>query len=174
MHDELKGIRYGSDASAAGVQKAIDQAVSSIRKGRVDVQKAAVLILLHAYKYGDWRKANDLVNALGSSINACALVEWFKTFGGLLVDEEAGAFDDWCGADFIKEYFQDAKATPWWTLKKPNPWKGFDLNAELQKVLRAYKRAQDKAAASEEDAAKIQMQVDLDIAAQLKALLQQA
>lgn len=174
VHDELKGIRYGSDSSAAGIKKAIDVAVASVHKGRLDVQKAAVLILMHAEKYGDYTKANDLVNALGSSVNAAALVEWFVKFGGLTVDAEARCFAGWSGKDYIRAEFQKAKATPWWTLKQPNPWAGFDLNAELQRVLRAYKRAQDKAAESDEDAAKVQLAVDLDVAAQLKMLMEAA
>lgn len=171
QHEDLKGIRYGTVCDTAAVDKAIEHAVGTVKKGRIAVQQAAVLILLHAYKHGDYRKATALVNALGNSVNGKALVAWFEAYGGLQVDEESGEFSGWLGKDFIKDQFEAAKATPWWTLKQVNPWKGFDLNKELQRVLDGYGKAVSKVEKGNGTADMVSTKVDPAVKAQLEALL---
>lgn len=154
-------IKYVSPKDAAQVDTLIGKAVKSVAKARVDVQVAAVAILMHAEKHGDWTKANDLVNGLGNTINGAALVEWFCQFGGLTVDQEQEQFGGWSGADHIREHFQAAKAKMWWELKQKSPFKGWDLEAALAKVVADHaKVTKSMANLSDEDKAKIKLTVN--------------
>lgn len=154
-------IKYVMPKDAAAVESLIGKAVKSVQKARVDVQIAAVAILIHAEKHGDWTKANDLVLGLGNTVNGKALVEWFVRFGGLVVGEEEGMFIGWTSAEFIKEKFQESKAVMWWDLKVASPFKGFDLDAALNKVLSDYNKHQkNMEKLSEEDKAKVKTTVN--------------
>jgi hypothetical protein len=101
------------------------------------VQQCAIAILLHAHKYGDYTAARTLVEACGEGVRKTTLVAWFVKFGGLAVSEVAAeGFSGWKGAAFIEEHMNAAKAEPWYkTKKEPSPWEGFDLDAELRRVL---------------------------------------
>lgn len=88
------------------------------------------------------------------------MVEFFVKFGGLKVDEEQGSFIGWSGGKFIEDAFNDAKATMWWDLKQQQPFKGFDLEAALQRVLKQHKDTLEKVKGmTEEDQAKVKLQV---------------
>ncbi len=128
----------------------------SVRKG---VQVTAVAVLLHAYHHGDYTFATKHVNALGDGINAAALVEFYATFGGLEVDEETGEFCGWLGKAHIKENIEGAKSTMWWSLRKQNPWKGYDLDAQLLKVVKGLGNAQKKVEDMEELSSLVSIQV---------------
>lgn len=173
MHEDLKGVKYGTSADKAAVDKAIESAVKAVQKGRVEVQKAAVLILLHAYHHGDYRPASALVKALGNSVNQKALVDWFCTWGGLEVNAETEEFGGWNGKEFIKEYFEDAKATPWWTHKPQKAWAGFELDKELQKLLKRAAEAAVKAEGAPKDVP-FDLQVSGATRQQLMAILNPA
>lgn len=146
------------------VDTLIKQAITSAATMQKKVQIAAVSILQHAHKHGDYTKANDLVNGLGTGVRAAALVEWFSTYGGLTVKEGEEGFSGWAGADHIKDNFQDAKATMWWTLKPVSPFKAFDLEAAIASLV---KKA-EKAAADTEHAK--ENNVDAELLAKLRAL----
>lgn len=133
-----------SGKNAKSVDQLIEQAINSAKSMREKVQLAAVAILIHAEKHGDWTKASDLVDGLGDGVNGAALVEWFKVYGGLIVDEKEGCFSGWKGADHIRKNFESAKATAWWELKKQSPYKGFDLIATLNRVVQQATNAQAK------------------------------
>lgn len=154
-------IKYVSPKDAAQVDGLIGKAVKSVAKARVDVQIAAVAILMHAEKHGDWTKANDLVKGLGNTINGAALVEWFCQYGGLTIDEDNDCFGGWSGADHIRDNFQAAKGKMWWELKQKSPFKGFDLDAALAKVVADHAKAvKAMANLSEEDKAKVKLVVN--------------
>lgn len=157
----MTAIKYVTPKDAEAVNGLINKAVRSVQKARVDVQIAAVGILIHAEKHGDWTKANDLVTGLGNTINGKALVEWFVQYGGLVIDEEAQAFSGWKGAEHIRERFQEAKAKMWWDLKQANPFRGFDLEAALKKVISDHEKVAKKMdELPEEDKAKVKTQVN--------------
>lgn len=154
-------IKYIQPKDAAQVDSLIGKAVKSVNKARVDVQIAAIAILMHAEKHGDWTKANDLVHGLGNTINGKALVEWFVVYGGLTIDEEQGQFNGWSKAEYIKGKFQDAKAKMWWELKVQSPFKGFDLEAALLKVCKDHAAVVAKMAnMPEEDQKKVKLLVN--------------
>lgn len=116
------------------VDTLIADAIKAAGSAKVKIQQAAVAILLHAYKHNDWRKANDLVEGLGNGVRRDSLVEWFKTYGGLAVDEQSKKFCDWKGPDHIKANIANAKEKDWAECKKENVWGGFDLKDSLAKV----------------------------------------
>jgi len=137
--------------NAKSVDALIQAAVGSGKAMREKVQVAAVAILMHAEKHGDYTKANELVDGMGDGVNCAGLVEWFKKYGGLVVDEENKCFGGWSGAEYIRDNFKEAKASGWWELKKQSPWKGFDLEAELEKLLKRAQDANKKLAKAEQE-----------------------
>ena len=151
-------IKYVFAKNAEELAKIHGSAVKSVNKAREQVQIAAVATIKHAYDHGDWTYAQKLVDALGNTINGSALVEWFTQFGGLTVGDEG--FIGWKGKDFINENFQKAKDTMWWSLKVKNPYKGFNLEAALQKLIKDANATQEKVVGlTEEDKAKVSMDV---------------
>lgn len=137
--------------NAKSVDQLIASAISSVKSMREKVQVASVAVLMHAEKCGDYTKAQELVDGVGNGVNQNALVEFFVKYGGLIVDEEEGGFNGWKGATFIRDNFQNAKAQPWWELKKQSPYKGFNLHDELAKLLKRTQAANEKKDAAEED-----------------------
>lgn len=130
--------------NAKTVDQLIASAISSVKSMRERVQVASIAVLMHAEKTGDYRKAQDLIDGLGNGVNQTALVEFFTKYGGLEVDEEEGGFSGWSGAEYIRSHFQAAKAQPWWELKKQSPYKGFNLQEEMIKLIKRARAANDK------------------------------
>lgn len=164
----MKAIKYVFAKDAAGLEKIHASAVKSVHSARVSVQVAAVATIRHAYDCGDWTYAQKLVEALGNTINGKALVEWFKLYGGLKTDDTG--FIGWSGKDYIENAFEKAKAGMWWELKAQSPFKGFDLEAALQKIVKDHAAIQEKVVGmTPEDQAKVKLDVnDATIRAVLK------
>ena len=114
----------------------IETAIQSANTMKAAVQQAAVSIIFHAFAHGDYTRAQTLVDGLGNGINSKAIVEWFVQFGGLTIDEENKCFGGWKGKDYIKANIETAKSTMWYDLKVQAPFKGFDLNDEIAKLLK--------------------------------------
>ena len=161
-------IKYVFAANSAELEKIQAKAVRSVQSARVMVQIAAVATIKHAYDHGDWTYAQKLVDGLGNTVNGAALVEWFKVYGGLTTDDKG--FIGWSGKEYIKENFEAAKSTMWWELKKQSPFKGFNLEAALQQVIKQHHAAQEKLdGLSDEDKEKVSFTVnDATIQAVLK------
>lgn len=164
----MKAIKYVFAQDAAGLLKLHAAAVKAVASARVSIQVAAVATLKHAHVHGDWTFAGKLVESLGNTINGAALVEFFKVYGGLTTDDKG--FIGWKGKDFIAANFEAAKEKMWWELKKPNPFKGFDLEAALQRVIKEHATMQEKVVGlSDEDKAKVKFTVnDATVQAVLK------
>lgn len=139
----VKESVYGK-ALNKGVDVLIADAIKSAGQTKVKIQQAAVAILLHAMKHKDWRKANDLVGGLGNGVRRDALIEWFKTFGGLTVDDGQKQFTGWQGAEHIAQRLDKAKAKDWAECKADTPWGGFSLKESLQKVRKSAVAALDR------------------------------
>jgi len=153
-------MKYTLPADQAALRTMTDKAIKSAQTMRNLVQQASIAILHHAFKCGDYTEANYLVEGLGHGVKRDSLVEFFVKFGGLKIDEDAQAFSGWQGKDYIKANFEDAKEQMWWDLKKANPFKGFDMEAELVKLMkRATKVNTDMEAMEEADKEKITMHV---------------
>ena len=164
----MKAIKYVFAKDAAGLEKIQAAAVKSVQSARVSVQIAAVATIRHAFDHGDWTYAGKLVEALGNTINGKALIEWFKLYGGLKTDDTG--FIGWSGKEYIENAFEKAKAGMWWELKAASPFKGFDLEAALQRVIKEHNAVADKVVGmTPEDQAKVKFEVnDATIKAVLK------
>jgi hypothetical protein len=149
-------LKYVDPKNEAELTKLMDGAIRAASKAREAVQVAAVAILIHAGKHGDWTKANVLVEGLGNTINGQALVAWFITFGGLQVNTEGTAFGSWAGAEHIKNNLDAAKGKMWWELRKQNAFAGYNATDTIMKFVRHHKELQKKIAGMKpEDASKI-------------------
>lgn len=159
-----------SQITKKSVDELIEAAFGGIKKARNSVQVAAVAVLMHAQKTGDYSKAQVLVDGVQShGVYAQSLVAWFVEYGGLVVDEERG-FVDWQKADYIKDKFQEAKKAEWWEMVKlPNAYKGMDFKAKLVKLLEQADKALQHAANKPEDAELVN--IDEDMLNAVKALV---
>ena len=131
-------------SNAKSLDFLIQDAIGSAKTMKIKVQCAAVAILIHLEKSGDYRKANDLVAGLGDGVNCKALVDWFIIFGGLKVNKAGTTFEGQKGSEYVKERFQAAKAKAWYSFKKENPYKGFDLMDQLAALVKKASTAQEK------------------------------
>ena len=110
------------------VKQVVAGAIKKYGSARNAVQNAAVMVLIHAYKHGDYSQAQILCDGIGNK----QLVEWFKDFGGLTVD--GNSFSGWAGKEHIERMLTPQKGekrgaaqnTMYWDYKKPNIWSGHD------------------------------------------------
>lgn len=168
-------VKYATFADVKALDKAIASVVRKSATLRTEIQIVAVGILQHAHKHGDWTRAQSLVEQLGAGVRGKALVDWFCEFGGLLIGG-AGAekgFIGWQGADYIASRFDDAKGKMWWECKPESPFAGFNLDKELDKLIKRAEASMKEAnklrhAGNDEDAALVVVSVDK--LAQLRAL----
>ena len=130
-------ITYVSPKNMKELSTLISEAIESANTMKAKVQITAVAILMHAEKHGDYTGANALVFGLGDGVNTAALVEFFIKFGGLTVgDNPKDGFVGWQKAEYIRENFEMAKKTMWWTFKKVNPFAGFDIASEAERLIK--------------------------------------
>lgn len=136
-------IKYILPKDANELGKLRASAIRAAGSARTKIQIAAVATLHHAYVHGDWTQANNLVQGLSEGgIRRDALTQWFVTYGGLTIGtaevegKNVKQFTGWSGKEYIKEYFNEAKSNFWDKAKKEaDPFKEFDLQAELTKLL---------------------------------------
>lgn len=158
----MSKIKYVTPADAGAVDKLIDTAVRATKKARDLVQVALVGILIHAAKHNDYSRANTIIEHLVGTANANAIVKWFIEFGGLIVNAEGTAFDNWTGPKYIQEQLERAKETMWYEYTKPNPFAGYNAEVELHKFMKRYATMRSKTEADElstEDKTKVDLHV---------------
>jgi hypothetical protein len=155
-----------SNKAMADVDGSINKAIASFGKAKNLIQVAAVAILYHIAKCGDYRKANTLVDGL-VGLNQKALIEFFVQFGGLTVSEGAKGFDGWKGFDAVN--IQAGKKTMWFDLKVQKAWEGFNLRAKILTVISSAEEANKKVVKSPELAEIVD--VDPALLDHLKALV---
>lgn len=157
--------------SAFGSVKELDKAIASVidaSKGLQDnIQAVAVGIMVHAWKHGDFTRAQTLVDGLGQGVRRAALVEWFHGCG-LKVDEQEQRFSGFNKAK-MEDKFEKMKSTPWYTMKPERPFTGFDMKAELERLIKKAERAM-KTAANTPDLDAALMKVTPDQLAKLREL----
>ncbi len=139
-------VKYKTFKNTAELDTYVAGTLADAQKLKIRVQIALVGTAIEIQKHGDWPRANKFIKALGNGLNNNAIVEWCSEYMGLTIDDGAQEFTGWQGADYIKENFEKAKSVMWFDLKKQNPWKGFDLDAELDKLLKKAAAAQAKLA----------------------------
>lgn len=159
-------IKYITPKDAAHLTTIQAKAITSVNKARDLVQIALVATILHIARHGDRTVADQFVSGLGNTVNSAAVVEYLVTFGGLTVNDEGTGFGGWQGADYIKAKLDSAKEKMWWELKRANPFKGYNADAAIAKLVKDYKAMQNKAEG--EDADKINLTISEE---SIKALL---
>lgn len=129
---------------------AIAAAIESSKSLQAQIQDVAVAIMLHAFKHGDYTRAQTLVDGLGEGVRRKALVEWFHK-AGLDVSEKDGLFVGFKPAVMQKNW-EELLSTPWYKMKPENPFSGFDLDAELARLIKRAEQAMKKNAELPADA----------------------
>jgi hypothetical protein len=129
---------------------AIAAAIESSKSLQGQIQDVAVAIMLHAYKHGDYTRAQLLVDGLGEGVRRKALVEWFHK-SGLDVSEKDGLFTGF-KSKVMEKNWSELLATPWYKMKPENPFSGFDLDAELSRLIKRAEQAMKKNAELPSDA----------------------
>lgn len=134
--------------------KAMDAAIAGVIDDSMKLQdrihEVAVAIMLHTYKHADFSRAQVLVDGLGKGVRRSALVEWFKA-AGLKVSEQEQKFNGFNKAK-MEDKWGKCLAEPWHTMKPENPFAGFDLDAELARLIAKAEKAMAKNSALPEDA----------------------
>lgn len=165
-------IKYTTFKSVETLNKAIDAVIVTSQTMQAEVQNVAFGILMHAYKHGDYSAAARLVNGLADGVRKVGLVAYFE-LAGLVVNEKGDGFSDWKGKDFIKSQADKLKETMWWSLKPANPYKGFDLKAEIARLIKKAeneaKKAEGFKQAGDADSAAL-VKIDVALLTSLKSM----
>jgi len=172
--DEVIKMRYPVLKTVTDIDKAIEVAVTAAKTMKQKVQYAAIgCMILSALpdvkgakqSNSDLAidKANYLVDQLGAGIKGEGLVKYMVQFCGFEINEAARdeGFARTKGSDFVRKNLEKAKKEPWYGKLKPNPFKGFNLNEELGKLLARANTMQETAGKDEKKAEKIAVDVDM-------------
>lgn len=133
---------------AAAIDKAMANVIAQSMGLQDAIQEVAVAIMLHTYHHNDFSRAQSLVDGLGKGVRRVALVEWFK-MAGLKVDIKTEKFNGF-NRQKMEDKWAKCKAEPWFTFKPERPFAGFDLQAELERLLSRAEKASEKNAATPE------------------------
>lgn len=174
----MTSIKYVLPKDSKELSTMVAGAIRSAGRARQAIQMAAVGILYHAYKHGDYSAANTLVLGLAETgIRRDSLVLWFQGFGGLTLTDDkellkTTPFTGWSGAEHIKAHFEDAKATMWDTVaKEKDPFVTMDLQTALMQVIKRFEKAA-KDSQGENFQGKLSFELTGDIMVKLQALAQ--
>lgn len=128
--------------TAAAMDKAIAGVIADSAKLQDRIQEVAVAIMLHCYAHNEFLRAQTLVDGLGKGMRRTALVEWFQQ-AGLKVSKEEGKFNGF-NQKKMEDKWTKCLAEPWYTMKPENPFAGFDLEAELKRLIAKAEKAMKK------------------------------
>lgn len=123
---------------AADLSKAIESIATRGKKLQEDIHSAAVSCLYHADKHGDVTLMQKLIEAVPAMSRKNALIAWCLEFG------KFAASDDGRSVVYSKEGVTDIEAgatTPFWEFKPEAPFKAFDLQEELAKLIKKAEKA---------------------------------
>ena len=131
--------------TAKAVQASMQAASTSFSNARTDIQTALVNIVQHAHEHGDKsvviNDAPKWIAELGGA-NGAALVDYLVRFCAVKIKGKGFVSDHDRAVDL-----KGAKATLWHTLKPINAFKGFDLGAELARLITKAENATAKGVA---------------------------
>ena len=158
---KAKDLKYTLPETEKDLQKLFDAASRSHGKARNDAQIALVGMAYMAYKHGNWDPIKRYLSHDSVNVDKALQVKWACKFIGLeLVDavvknETTGkdnkikVFANWKGREYIKENFEAAKATMFWSFKQPDPMKAWDINAVIRQAINTKRAKQKKIAGGE-------------------------
>lgn len=132
-------IKYITFKTAAEMNTAIDKVVTDAKTLQARIQVVAWGILCHAVKHGDWTATQRLVDELPEGIRRKMLVEWFVK-AGMQVSEKDAMFVGF-DADYCKANADAIKARMWWEGKPERIFEGFDINAEIDRLIKKAQKA---------------------------------
>lgn len=161
-----KKVNALADVSIDALDKAIAKVIKASTNLQADIQKVAIQIVAHAYKHGDYTRANTLVVGLGDGVRKVALVEWFNKCG-MVVEDGASEFTGF-NKKYAEKHFDEMKGTNWWTLKPQKPFSGFDLMAEISRIVKKADKVQGDATLTDEE--KAQVLIDTDALSALRKM----
>lgn len=144
-------LKVGKAIPTAEVEKAIDLAIQSAGSARNNIQMAAMQIVRHIQRHGDYTLANKLVDGMPSGIKADSLVAYFREFACLKSGAESfTGFRDGLkheeAAGLIKKTWGKAQSTWWYSFgKKTNPHVDFDINKRLDALFKTLEKEAKKA-----------------------------
>jgi hypothetical protein len=176
-------MRYPAVATLADVDKSIEGAIDAAKTMKRKVQYAAVSCMIMAAWDGKDEetgkefaelaidRANYLVEQVGAGVKGEGLVKFLVYKCGFKVNEATrkDGFYDVANAEWIANNLEGAKETMWWSYAPATPFKGFEFEKELAKLL---DRADNmvKAADTDPEKAKV-IEVDRDMLEVLHALM---
>ncbi|MGD9382266.1 MAG: hypothetical protein PVI03_07465 [Candidatus Thorarchaeota archaeon] len=176
-------LRYPAVATADDVDKLIGGAIDAAKTMKRKVQYAAVGIMIMAAWEGRdeetgtefaelaIEKANYLVEQVGAGVKGEGLVKFFVYRCGFKINEAAkkDGFYDVANPEWIANNLEAAKATQWWDYAPATPFKGFEFEKELSKLL---ERADNMAKAAETDPEKAKLiSIDRDMLEVMHSLM---
>lgn len=128
--------------------KFIDDVCTNHKKVEGQIHVAAVSCLFHANEHRNADMMMRLMAGLGGSIRRNALIAWAVEFGKLeaTVDGKSVQFAEKAHeGDDVKLYWEKrlelAMNKPFWDFKPEAPFQAFDLNAQIQKLIKAAEKA---------------------------------
>lgn len=171
-------IKYTLPKTGAEVNSLVDKAIKTAGSARLRIQDAAVGILYHAYKHGDYTGANRLLVGLADKgIRRESLVAYFEGFGGLILNEDKATvnetpFTGWSGKEHIEANFKQAKETFWDTVvKEKDPFVNLDLQTALMAVIKRFEKTVDQSQKPDFNG-KVSFELTGDVLAKISALSQ--
>lgn len=176
-------LRYPAVATLEDVDKSIEGAIDAAKTMKRKVQYAAIsCMILAAWPGKDEEsgkdfaelaidRANYLVEQVGAGVKGEGLVKFLVYKCGFKINEatKKDGFFDVANEEWIKANLETAKETMWWSYAPATPFKGFEFEKELQKLL---ERADTmvKAADTDPEKAKV-IEVDRDMLEVLHSLM---
>lgn len=168
-------IKYTFANDNAGLNKIQDKAIRAANNARNLIQLALVATVHHLAQNHDVNVARRLIDGLHETVRGKALVEFLAKYGHLTVGEQVTEVDGkevktttFTGikgnaeehSRAIRETFDECKETMWWTLKRENPYKGFDMQQALNTVINQYQTALKRIAEGKADNDKLSTEVN--------------
>ncbi|CCI88385.2 hypothetical protein BN110_015 [Yersinia phage phiR8-01] len=132
-------IKYVTFKTSEELNKAIDKVVTDAKSLQSRIQVVAWGILCHAVKHGDYTGAQRLVSELPEGIRRKMLVKWFVK-AGMEVSEKDAMFVGF-NPEFCRDNADAIKARMWWEGKPERIFEGFDINAEIDRLIKKAQKA---------------------------------
>jgi len=172
----MTAIKYNLPKTTEELNKTQDKAIKAANSARKLIQQALVATVHHLATNHDVRVARRLVDGLSETVRGKALVAWLVKYGHLTIGKvdlevegktiKVETFDGIKGdADahnqLIRDSWEEAKATMWWTaIKADNAYKGFDLNEYLKAGIAQLQKAQKKVEEGKADPSTVSTEVN--------------
>jgi hypothetical protein len=133
--------KFATTLETAAITKQITSLAGRGKAWQEDVQICALNVLGHLDKHGDITLVNRLVDAMPAGARVNALRSWFElSTSKVQYNEETKQFD------FVKKQdpvdMEGAAAINWYDCKPEPEFRPFDLNAQIQALIKKAQKAQ--------------------------------